>query len=111
VLLDAIFKALDVNIVDDVETLLSYFVANDSNTLIAPYEVMNAIKKYSRAKKVGLEKAIESTTGVSSRDKDITNASKQKLLKEHWKNMETVLDEKSSRTWNVTTTPLNLGCK
>jgi hypothetical protein len=94
VLLDSIFKALDVNSIEDIDLLLSFFVTDDA--LIASHEAMAAIKQYTGSKKLDLV-----TTSEVPSELEVGGSQKQKLLKDYWSRMETILDEKSSRTWNV----------
>lgn len=96
---DFVFKSLDVDSLEEVDNLLSYFLKSDS-TVIARNDATAAIKKYTKERKLSHDAKMgaDSLTDLKS-----IRCHKQKLLRDYWTRMETVLDEKSSRTWKVTT--------
>ncbi|KAI8917106.1 sperm tail-domain-containing protein [Powellomyces hirtus] len=130
--LDSIFKALGVESMDDIETLMTYFFkqsksedGSEEMELIGPNDVVPAVRRFLDDKKAGKSSGINPAAigmvddDVESIDSEVesepeveqnpatTRASRSQSLREYWHRMANVINDDQHRVWTAVHTAMS----
>ncbi|OUM65489.1 hypothetical protein PIROE2DRAFT_35114, partial [Piromyces sp. E2] len=127
--LDSIFKALDVNTIQDIETLATYFMASNNVDLNSEYKQyidninnklqsiegggssnQNSLKHNSRirtrshtvSQNMNKKKSNNDENSINETEKNkLSNKAYEQIQKDYWERMTNIIDDKRYRLWKV----------